>query len=135
MVSPAENDYRAFVTGQSSDEEAVRQIDQFNFPNRKRLSNTLTVIDTRTLEVVETYAVGVEPLAMAITPDGKKVYVANAGTGTETFELIPSNSVSIVDTETKEVKTIEIGNSPTHMVMTPDGRKVYAADSISSSKL
>jgi YVTN family beta-propeller protein len=133
MVSPAENDYRAFVTGQSSDEEAVRQIDQFNFPNRKRLSNTLTVIDTRTLEVVETYAVGVEPLAMAITPDGKKVYVANAGTGTETFELIPSNSVSIVDTETKEVKTIEIGNSPTHMVMTPDGRKVYVTHSGTSA--
>jgi DNA-binding beta-propeller fold protein YncE len=60
---------------------------------------------------------------MAITPDGKKVYVANAGTGTETFELIPSNSVSIVDTETKEVKTIEIGNFPTYMVMTPDGKK------------
>jgi hypothetical protein len=33
MVSPVENDYRAFVTGQSSDEEAVRTLNPgSNFP-------------------------------------------------------------------------------------------------------
>jgi DNA-binding beta-propeller fold protein YncE len=44
------------------------------------------------MEIIETYAVGAEPLGMAITPDGKKIYVANAGnqffTDVETF---PSN--------------------------------------------
>jgi DNA-binding beta-propeller fold protein YncE len=126
MVSPVKNDYRAFVTGQSSDEEAVRILNpDSSFPEKHSVANTLAVIDTKTFEVVETYAVGVEPLGMAVTPDGKKVYVANAGTGAETVEFIPSNTVSIVNTDTKEVKTIEVGTSPTFMVMTPDGRKAY----------
>jgi YVTN family beta-propeller protein len=134
MISPLENDFRAFVTGQSSDEEAVRTLNPgSNFPEKHSVANTLTIIDTKTVEVIETYAVGVEPLGMAITPDGKKVYVANAGTGAETEELIPSSTVSIVDTEKKEVKTIEVGNSPTYTVMTPDGQKVYVTHSGTSA--
>jgi DNA-binding beta-propeller fold protein YncE len=132
MVSPVENDYRAFVTGQSSDEEAVRQIDQLNFPNRKRLSNTLTVIDTKTYGGRRNICCGLRTSGNgdhAGWKEGLRGQRRNPAFTENDFELIPSNSVSIVDTETKEVKTIEIGNFPTYMVMTPDGRKVYVTHS------
>jgi DNA-binding beta-propeller fold protein YncE len=95
MVSPVKNDYRAFVTAQLSDEEAVRILNpDSSFPEKHSVANTLAVIDTKTFEVVETYAVGVEPLGMAVTPDGKKVYVANAGTGAETL-----NSYQVIQSQ------------------------------------
>jgi DNA-binding beta-propeller fold protein YncE len=85
------------------------------------------VIDTKTYAVLETYAIGSGPLGMVITPDGKKVYVANSVTypllGENDFA--PNTSVSVVDTISKEVKTIEIGAFPTYLSITPDGKKVY----------
>jgi YVTN family beta-propeller protein len=39
---------------------------------------------------------------VAVTPDGKHVYVTNVG----------DNTVSVIDTETNKVKTIQMGKSP-----------------------
>ena len=129
ILSPVENDNRAFVAAQTSDEEAVRDPRNFGDPAIVNVINTLTVVDTNTLQVLETYAVGASPLGMAITPDGQKVYVANSGEIFDPLEQKPSDTVSIVDTVTKEVKTVEIGNFPTFLVMTPDGKKVYVTHS------
>jgi|GEM_PF-4473665 len=129
ILSPVENDNRAFVAAQTSDEEAVRDPRNFGDPAIVNVINTLTVVDTNTLQVLETYAVGASPLGMAITPDGQKVYVANSGEIFDLLEQKPSNTVSIVNTATKEVKTVEIGNFPTFLVMTPDGKKVYVSHS------
>ena len=129
ILSPVKNANRAFIAAQTSDEEAVRDPGNFGDPTILNVINTLTVVDTNTLQVVETYAVGTGPLGLAITPDGKKVYVANSGEIFEPNQRKPSNSVSIVNTTTKEVKTIEIGNFPTYLIITPDGKKVYVTHS------
>jgi YVTN family beta-propeller protein len=64
---------------------------------------TVSVIDTATNTVTATIAVGSNPLGVAMTPDGSKAYVANAG----------SNTVSGIDTATNTVTaTIPVGVAP-----------------------
>jgi YVTN family beta-propeller protein len=64
-----------------------------------------SVIDTATNppSVVATIPVGSVPLAVAVSPDGKHVYVANSG----------SNNVSVIDTATNTLEvTVPVGSGP-----------------------
>jgi YVTN family beta-propeller protein len=61
---------------------------------------------------------------VAVTPDGSKVYVANAA----------SNNVSVIDTASNTViATTPVGAAPVGVAVTPDGSKVYVANSNSNS--
>ena len=65
-------------------------------------SNTVSVIDTASNTVVATIPVGVNPVGVAITPDGTRAYVTNEG----------SNTVSVIDIATNTVvATISVGAS------------------------
>ncbi len=71
-------------------------------------SNNVSVIDTRTNTVTATLDVtpGVGPRPVAITPNGRFVYVANHGSN--------PNTVSVIDTADDSVKaTITVGTGPT----------------------
>jgi len=64
--------------------------------------NTVSVIAT-TNTVIATITAGNFPLGVSVTPDGRKVYVAND------FD----NTVSVIDTATNTViATIPVGNGP-----------------------
>jgi len=66
-------------------------------------AGTVSVLDSRTYELLSTIKVGVRPWGMAISPDGKFLYTANG----------PSNDVSVVDLEAnKEVARVKAGESP-----------------------
>jgi YVTN family beta-propeller protein len=74
------------------------------------------VIDAATNTVVATITVGTNPDAVATTPDGKSVYVAN----------FVSNTVSVIATASNTVvATITVGSGPTGVAITPDGKHVY----------
>ena len=82
-------------------------------------SNTVSVIDTATNNVIATVAVGMILHGVAVTPDGTKVYVTNWG----------SNTVSVIDTATNTVTaTVNVGNSPYGVAVSPDGTKVYVTN-------
>jgi YVTN family beta-propeller protein len=68
----------------------------------------VSVIDTASNQIVATIPVGQRPWNMALTPDGKKLYVANGR----------SNSVSVIDTA-KHVKLhdIPVGKLPWGVVV------------------
>jgi YVTN family beta-propeller protein len=67
-------------------------------------SNSVSVIDTETNTVFgSSLAVGSQPAAVAVTPDGKYAYVTNNG----------SNTLSIIDTASKTVL------GPTIMLQSP----------------
>jgi YVTN family beta-propeller protein len=70
--------------------------------------------------VIATIPLGGESNGVAVTPDGRKVYVANSG----------SNNVFVIDTATNAVigSPIPVGLFPFGVAVTPDGRKVYAAN-------
>ncbi|MFN3804835.1 MAG: cytochrome D1 domain-containing protein [Pyrobaculum sp.] len=84
-------------------------------PNRGE--NTLSVIDTKTDEVIKTIVTGSGPSLSGMTPDGKKLYVSNRG----------GVDIAVVDTvNLKVIKTITVGERPNHPVVSPNGRYVAA---------
>ncbi len=90
---------------------------------------TVAVVDTATNTVSQT--VPTEPsyfsatlTGVAVTPDGKHVYVSN--------QL--SNSVAVIDTAINSVaKTVLVGLSPGGLAVTPDGVHVYVSDEASDN--
>jgi YVTN family beta-propeller protein len=68
----------------------------------------VSAIDTRDNTIIATITVGKRPWNMAITPDSKKLYVANGR----------SNSVSVIDTEKLQVSSeIKVGEIPWGVVI------------------
>jgi YVTN family beta-propeller protein len=80
--------------------------------------NTVSVIDTASGAVVATIPVAEGPHGMAITQDGRTVYVTGDG----------SSAMSVIDTATdRVVKTVEVGKTPNGVALTPDGRLLLVA--------
>ncbi|MEU9480401.1 YncE family protein [Streptomyces sp. NPDC048191] len=89
-------------------------------------ASTLSVIDTATDGITADPPVGEQPIAVAITPNGRRAYVANAG----------SNTVTVIDTTANPpavIATVPVGNSPAGVAVTPDGSRVYVANAGSNN--
>jgi YVTN family beta-propeller protein len=81
---------------------------------------TVSAIQAGTGVVTNSVPVGVNPMALAETPDGKKVYAANQGDGT----------VTAINTVDKSVaSTISTGASPVWVVARADSARVYVLNS------
>ncbi|MDP9089379.1 MAG: beta-propeller fold lactonase family protein [Pseudomonadota bacterium] len=73
-------------------------------------AGTVSVLDGRTYELLNTIKVGTRPWGMALSPDGKYLYTANG----------PSNDVSVVDlTSDKEIARVETGAGPWAVAIVP----------------
>jgi YVTN family beta-propeller protein len=73
--------------------------------------------DARTGAIKGRVRVGVSPYELALTPDGKRLFVSNWG----------DKSVSVVDAATlKVIKTIPVGFNPNDMALSADGRLFVA---------
>jgi YVTN family beta-propeller protein len=81
-------------------------------------SNSLTVVDTAGASAVAEITVGVDPRAVAVSPDNATAYVANQG----------SDSLSIVDLTTHAVTQVAVGDRPVGVAVSPDGRFVAMAE-------
>jgi YVTN family beta-propeller protein len=83
-------------------------------------TSTNTIIDTDPeVDGVQHIPVGDRPRGIAISPDGREAYVANAG----------NNTVSVIDTATKAVvDTITVGHEPQGVAFAPDGATVYVTN-------
>lgn len=82
------------------------------------LDGTVSVIDTKTTATLAIIAVGEDPEAMQVTPDGRWVWVLGLGDG----------SVSIVDTLSRSVAArLELGarSRPLGVAFAPDGELAY----------
>jgi len=85
-------------------------------------SNSVAVIDTSTDQVIAMIPVQIQPLAVAITPNGSFAYVTNSGW------VFGSNSVSVIDTASNTVVvTIGVGSFPVGVAITPNGAFAYVA--------
>jgi YVTN family beta-propeller protein len=80
-------------------------------------SDTLTVVDAEAGVILKTIKVGHHPMAPAITPDGRWLYVSNIDSGT----------VSVIDVERPEVvKEIVTKGTPQHLAMDRGGRRQFS---------
>jgi YVTN family beta-propeller protein len=114
-------------------------------------SNTLAVIDTTTREIVKEINVGMAPFSVVVAKDGRKAFVSNRagrhpGAGDTTSESSgsevlsdpvtgapTSGTVSAVDTETFAVKNVTVGLSPSHLLLSDDGKLLVASNGHSDS--
>lgn len=81
-------------------------------------ANTVSVLDEETLKPLTTIALGkgMGPALLALTPDGRRAYVAD----------LRGNAVSVIDTARRTViATIPVAAQPFGPTVTPDGRYVY----------
>ncbi len=86
--------------------------------------DNIGVIDTASNTVIATIPIGDPDHFMTITPNGAKLYVANAG----------SDNVSVINTTTNTViATVTVGSLPRFPAVTPDGAKVLVPHSIATS--
>lgn len=83
--------------------------------------NAISVIDVRRRSVLQTISISAGTSSLAITPDGNKVYVANALT----------DSVSVIDTHRRTVRTtiaIGFGKRPVDVAIGESGRFAYVSN-------
>lgn len=79
----------------------------------------LSVVDLSSRSVSAVINTGLEPFAVAVSPDGSRAYVSNSGSG----------SISVVDTAANAViATIPARGGPRGLAVTPDGTRVYVAN-------
>ena len=90
-------------------------------------NGTVSVYDTAAQAVAKTIEVGLHPSALALSPDGSRLYVANAN----------SDSISVVDTardavestiDVRPSKTARLGSAPNALAVSQDGRTLYVAN-------
>ena len=67
---------------------------------------------------VSTGDVGNEPVGVAVSPDGTRVYVTNPA----------DDTVSVLDRDGDAVSTGDVGNEPVGVAVSPDGTRVYVAN-------
>jgi YVTN family beta-propeller protein len=87
------------------------------------LDNTVSVIDPRTLKIIETIPTGQpESHMLAITRDGRRGYTSNVGPGT----------VSVLDLEAKKIlAVIPVSKNAQRIALSVDDRWVFTADQTS----
>jgi uncharacterized repeat protein (TIGR02543 family) len=79
-------------------------------------SDTVSVIDINSEEVIATVNVESTPHWLTVTPDGRHVYVSNTG----------SNTVSVIETGTNTlIQNVTVGSNPEGICAFPDGSEVY----------
>lgn len=83
------------------------------------MSNDISLIDTKKMEVIATIPVGTTPNELEPSKDDKYLFTANVTDGT----------ISVVDViKKKEIKTIKAGEGTHGLELSPDGKFLYASN-------
>ncbi len=87
-------------------------------------SDSVSVINAETNQVVATIGVHHKPFFISISPDGRRAYVANSG----------SDTVSVLDLDKRrEIATASTGEGPGLARVSPDNRTVVVSNRIAGS--
>jgi len=81
--------------------------------------NTVSVIDTRTLEVTRSFRVGRRPRGVLLSPDGARLFVCAS----------EPDAVQVVDPVTgKLLHDLPSGRDPEQFALSPDGKRLWIAN-------
>ncbi|WP_165644644.1 beta-propeller fold lactonase family protein [Oharaeibacter diazotrophicus] len=89
--------------------------------------DTVSVIRNDKHQVLKTIAVGDEPRAIAVDPDNKFAYVANAAGSS--LSIIKIDNATFGGFKAAVTKTVTTGAEPWNVVISPDGKRVFVANS------
>jgi YVTN family beta-propeller protein len=113
--------YLAFEKTQSQEMRQLQILYTIHYDRSVYVSHSLPVINATTNKVITTVPIGGNwSIGIAITPDGKNVYVGSTA---------PWNIVSVINTSANTVTAkVKVGTAPEEVVTSPDGKKVYVAN-------
>src|SRR5213080_619620 len=79
-------------------------------------SDQVTAVDPSTSQVAQYIPVGLNPIRIAMRPDGLRAFVSNTG----------DNTVSMIDTQTltEILPRISVGHRPQELAVSPDGKRL-----------
>ena len=89
--------------------------------------NSVSVVHTDTNTLLRTIRVGKEPQSVALAPNNKFAFVANAAANSVT--VIKINNPNVGGFAAVVEKTIRTGAEPWNIVISPDGKRVFVANS------
>jgi len=108
-------------------------------------SGSVSVIDIDTAHVVGTVAVGKRPRGLKLSRDGSRLYVAVSGVprcGVAVADMdcdplkhdLLADGIAVVDIHSlKVLKTLAAGSDPVELDATPEGRRLFVANSDTTS--
>jgi YVTN family beta-propeller protein len=128
-VSP-DGDYVYIVDSEGNSEPEAECKD----PNGKALCGWLRALATVDTKADWMLPLGKKPLGVAVSPDGKNVYVTNSGDGTvygtvsvfDTSSIDTSPPVEVIDSP------VDVGFVPIGVAVSPDGNRIFVANRGSS---
>ena len=87
-------------------------------------NRAVVLVDVASGRILRTYATGAETSHMlAVSPDGRRIFVANIGSG----------SVTAIDVETGTVRSAATGAGAEGLAISPDGAEVWVANRAADS--
>ncbi|MDZ4860757.1 MAG: alkaline phosphatase family protein [Candidatus Hydrogenedentes bacterium] len=90
-------------------------------------SGTVSVIDRATRAVTAEIEVQLHPSEMALSPDGSRLYVANANS--DTVSVIDTTSDTVIDTlGVKPMAELPFGCAPNALTVSADGNTLYVCN-------
>lgn len=93
------------------------------------VDSSLSTFDAATHEVRTTRGLGQNPTAVAVTPDGRKAYIANFGP-VSSAPAAERQTVTVVDVLSGQpLREITVGLQPVSVAVSPDGASVWVANS------
>jgi len=113
-------------------------VTNFGSNNFNPIGSTVSVVKLSINAIVATIDLAIQPAGIAITPDGRFVYVTNYNTlyaGSNFTNLTPGQgTVNIIDVRTNKVvpPTIAVGQGPTSVAISSDGKFAYVTNFVSN---
>jgi YVTN family beta-propeller protein len=90
-------------------------------------TGTVSVVDLTAGKVVKEIAVGLHPCEMVVSPDGARLYVANANS--DTVSVVDTGTDAVIDTfSAKPMAGLPFGSAPNALALSADGETLYVAD-------
>ena len=89
--------------------------------------DSVSVIRTDRNEVIETIRVGDEPQSIAVDPNNRYAFTANAAAGT--VSVIRISNASRSNFRARSIGSLRTGSEPWNIVSSPDGRRIFVSNS------
>ncbi|MFC5408321.1 beta-propeller fold lactonase family protein [Larkinella bovis] len=104
----------------------ITNVAQAQFLYVVNVAPNVSVVDVATNQIVATLPVGITPLDVAISPDGKKIYVGN----------LRPNVISVINAQTNQIEALlPTYESPRKVLVNPNGKYLYTVNALSNNVL